>query len=185
MKNSFTTKTAKLRATIIDSNKISSKKIILNGKELQYTDTSELERNIDSLTHDLSVLNDRVTNNQSEHNSDIENLEEQIKLLEIKSPKISNVTFTFGDIKNGNVEDLEFIDGEIIATIDTKFHLIQITIDGERISSPIIKTTSGWKVKLYDSDATEEDIAYLYENLTDSSEISLLFISDGQIEDDI
>ena len=103
MKNSFTTKTAKLRATIIDSNKISSKKIILNGKELQHTDTSELERNIDSLTHDLSVLNDRVTNNQSEHNSDIENLEEQIKLLEIKSPKISNVTFTFGDIRNGNV----------------------------------------------------------------------------------
>ena len=74
---------------------------------------------------------------------------------------------------------MEFIDGEIIATIDTKFHLIQMTIDGERISSPIIKTTSGWKVKLYDSDATEEDITYLYENLTDSSEISLLFISDG------
>ena len=185
MKNSFTTKTAKLKATIIDSNKISSKKIILNGKELQHTDTSELERNIDSLTHDLSVLNDRVTNNQSEHNSDIENLEEQIKLLEIKSPKISNVTFTFGDIRNGNVEDLEFIDGEIIATIDTKFHLIQMTIDGERISSPIIKTTSGWKVKLYDSTATEEDIAYLYENLTDSSEFSLLFISDGQIEDEV
>ncbi len=99
--------------------------------------------------------------------------------MEIKRPKISNVSFKFGEIKNGSIEKLSFVDGEIVANVDTKFHLIQITIDGERISSPILKTENGWVVRVHEVDASEEDISFLYPTLTDDSEFSLLFVSSG------
>jgi hypothetical protein len=44
--------------------------------------------------------------------------------LEIKRPKISNVSFKFGEIKNGSIEKVSFVDGEIVVNVDTKFHLI-------------------------------------------------------------
>ena len=99
--------------------------------------------------------------------------------MEIKRPKISNVSFKFGEIKNGSIEKLSFVDGEIVANVDTKFHLIQMTIDGERISSPILKTENGWVVRVHEVDASEEDISFLYPTLTDDSEFSLLFVSSG------
>ena len=146
MKGLFTTKTAALKATIIDSSKIEAKKIILDGQNLK-----------DSL----------------------DNLEQIITELEIKRPKISNVSFKFGEIKNGSIEKLSFVDGEIVANVDAKFHLIQMTIDGERISSPILKTENGWVVRVHEVDASEEDISFLYPTLTDDSEFSLLFVSSG------
>ena len=151
MKGLFTTRTAALKATIIDSSKIYAKNVILNGENLK---------------------------------DKFDNLEQIIRELEIKRPKISNVSFTFGEIKNGSIEHLSFVDGEIIATIDTKFHLIQMTIDGERVSSPILKTENGWVVRVYEEDASEEDIEFLYPNLTDDSEFSLLFVSSGDDIDD-
>ena len=146
MKGLFTTRTAALKATIIDGSKIYAKNVILNGENIK---------------------------------DKFDNLEQIIRELEIKRPKISNVSFTFGEIKNGSIEHLSFVDGEIIATIDTKFHLIQMTIDGERVSSPILKTENGWVVRVYEVDASEEDISFLYPNLTDDSEFSLLFVSSG------
>lgn len=63
MKGLFTTRTAALKATIIDSSKIYAKNVILNGENIK---------------------------------DKFDNLEQIIRELEIKRPKISNVSFTFG-----------------------------------------------------------------------------------------
>jgi hypothetical protein len=54
-----------------------------------------------------------------------------------------------------------------------------MTIDGEKISSPILKTENGWVVRIHEADTTEEDILFLYPTLSDDSEFSLLFVSSG------